>query len=320
MKLHKKQAIGVKLESTQGSAVVPSTSTDYLLIDDFDPITDKELLQRDYRRASLDTLAHVIGKRFCKVSFNVEMKGSGTRGDNTIAGYAGLDALLQACGMTSVAVGSTSITYAVTSAPASANFFSPGKSVTIEGYKDGLKWIISGAVGLAKFSIDSGKFGMWSFEMWGAYADPTDVAVPTPTIVVVQPPIFQSATISIKTFAAVLSKFSFDLGNKISVRDDAASVNSIKGFVITSREPKGSAQVEAESVATQNFYNKMITSDESQTQIIYGATSGNIHSLTFPKTQYNEVKPQKRDDFLDFQLELQINQNTGDDCFTYLQT
>jgi hypothetical protein len=320
MKLFKKQAIGIKQESTQGTPVVPSTSTDYILVEDVTLTVEKELLIRDYRRASLDKLSHVVGERYCKVSFKKELVGSGTRGDATIAGYVGLDAALQACGVTSVSVASTTITYAPTSSPASANYFGPGKSVTMEIYKDGLKHIVSGCLGNVKLMLEEGKYGFWEFEFQGVYADPTDVAVPTPTIVNVAPPIIFGATVSIQGFSAIITKFELDFGNKVSRRQDAASATGIKGFVITDRDPKGSVQLEAESVATHNFFNKLMTSAEASSSIAIGSVAGNIHTITTPKSQYNDVQYQNRDNFLDFQIPLQFNGNSGDDWLSYVQT
>ena len=320
MKLYKKQAIGIKQETTQGSAVTPSTSTDYLLVEDVQITIEKELLQRDYRRASLDKLSHVVGERSVKINFKRELAGSGTRGDATIAGYVGLDAALQACGVTSTSVASTTITYAPTSAAASANFYGPGKSVTIEVYKDGHKFIVAGCLGNVKLTLEEGKFGYWEFEFMGVYSAVTDASVPSPTFVNVSPPIIFGATISIQGFAAILSKFEMDFGNKISKRQDAASATGIKGFVITDRDPKGSIQIEAESVASHDFFAKLLASTEASSSIAIGSASGNIHTFTFPKTQYNDVQYQNRDNFLDFQIPLQFNQNTGDDWLSYVHT
>jgi|SRR6185436_14498092 len=391
MKLFKKQALGVKLETTQDTAVAPSTSTDYLLIEDFDFTQDIEKLTRDFRRVSLDPLPHVIGKRFAKFTFDVEMKGSGTAGDPTIAGYAGLHALLQACGRTATVNASQSVIsatitnqgsgytsaptvsitggggsgataiavvnagaqiiaviitnpgsgytsdptigfsggggsagaatatrgaslyYAPTSSPASGSFYTLGKSVTVEGYKDGNKHILSGAVGICKKNLESGKYGKYSFEMWGAYTDVTDVAVPSITVVNVLPPVFESAVIGIHGFPPVLSKFSVDEGGKIGVRDDATSPNSIKGFALTSREPKGSLQIEAETVARHDVFGKVIASTQGPAALKYGSVAGNRIILAYPVVQYGGNKYVNRNDFLDYAIDLDFAGNSGDD-------
>jgi len=391
MKLYKKQALGAKIETTQDTAVVPSTSTDYLLIEDFDFTLDAEKLERDFRRVSVDPLPHVIGKRFAKFTFDVEIKGSGTAGDPTIAGYAGLHALLQGCGKipvvaatqsvvsftitnagsgytsaptvaitsgggtgaTAVAVinsaglvvaviitnpgsgyttdptvgfsgggGSAaaatasrggSIYYGPTSAPASASFYTFSKSVTIEGYKDGNKHILSGAVGICKRNLESGNYGKFSFEFWGKYTAVTDVAVPSVTIVNVSPPVFESALLGTHGFAPVLSKLSVDEAGKISVRDDALSANSIKGFCLTDRKPKGSLQMEAETVAIHDVWGKVVASTQAPLAVKYGSVAGNQIVFAYPVVQYGENKYTNRDNFLDNAVSLDFSGNSGDD-------
>src|SRR5689334_5736611 len=97
MKLTKIQAVGIKQETVQGTAVVPSSATDYIITDNVDLNVNPEILTRDFRRASLDNLSHVVGKRWVTVKFKTEFKASGTAG--TV--YAPLDAAIQACGFTS---------------------------------------------------------------------------------------------------------------------------------------------------------------------------------------------------------------------------
>jgi len=321
MKLFKRQALGIKVEATQGTPVVPATATDYVkVIDDIsiDPVP--EVIQRDVRRASLDNITHLVGGRYTKVKFKVEATGSGTRGTKTIAGYAGVDAALEACGFVSVAVGATSITYSPTSVPASGSFFGPGKSVTLEVYKDGHKHIVAGSLGTVKITGGAGEIPMFEFEFQGVYADPTDVAVPTPTFAIPTPPLLMSGTVTVQGLAAILSKLEVDVANKITRRLDAASATSIKGFVITDRDPKGSIQIEAESVATHAFHNRLMVATEASVSFAWGSTSGNIITMTMPNSQYNDVQYQNREDLLDFSIPLQFNQNSGDDWISIVVT
>ena len=111
MKLMRKIAMGWKQETTQGTAVVPAAATDYIEadLDSIDVSLSAEKLQRLVAETTLDKRPDVIGKRHRVVSFEHELKGSGTRGDATIAGYAGLHALLQACGFVPVIAASNSI-------------------------------------------------------------------------------------------------------------------------------------------------------------------------------------------------------------------
>jgi hypothetical protein len=314
MKLIKRQALLAKQEATQGTPVVPSASTDALrVLGNIDITVEKELLVRDFRRASLDKLASVVGTRFFKVKFSTELIGSGTVGDATIPGYKAIDALIQACAFTSTSVASTSITYAPVSSAASGSYYGPGKSVTLECYKDGLKYIVAGALGTCKKRIIAGQFGFLDFEFWGMYSAPTDVSVPTVTITAPVPAVFQSATISVQGFAAILREIEIDVANAVSMRLDAASANAVKGFVITDRDPKGMVKVEGESVAVHDFYGKLISGAEASSSFVLGATAGNIITCTYPKSQYTSVDHEEADNFLLFGIPMKFNGNSGDD-------
>jgi hypothetical protein len=316
MKLTKLQAVGVKQETTQGTPVVPVAGTDYLVTENVDININPELLKRDYRRATLDNLPHLIGKRWVTVKFKTELKGSGTAG----TAYVPLGAALQACAMTETIVAVTSVTYAPTSAAASASYFGPGKSVTLEVYKHGLKHIVSGAVGTYKITAVAGHYPEIEFEFHGVYTAVTDASMPTPTYIAQLPAIWQNSTISVLGSALIINKWEIDMANHITPRDDAASATSIKGFVITDRDPKGSVDPEGESVATHDFFGKLIGSNSAASSLVIGATAGNIITITMPATQYNDVNYADRDGLQVFNTPIAINGSTGDDCLTIAMT
>jgi len=322
MKLNKRQVILIKQETTQGTPVTPSASTDAVpVLGDITCEIVPDFQKRDQRRASLDTQGAVIGGRWWHIHFTTEYKGSGTRGDATIAGYAGLDAALQACAQTSASVASTSITYAPTSSAASANYVGPGKSVTIEVYKDGQKSIAAGCLGTFKISLEAGKFGSIEFDFWGVYAEPTDVSIPTITDAGPTPPVWMGATVTLMTVAAlVIRKFELDLAGTVAIRRDAQAATSVKGMVFTGREPKGTITIEAETVAVFNALNKLVGNTQASTAVSIGATSGNIVTLTMAKFQLTAVKETVEDELLLWALEFQANVNSGDDWLSWVTT
>ena len=398
MNLVRKVAIGVKQETTQGVAVVPSASTDYIEAD-LDSIELKpffEKLQRNVAEATLDKAADVIGKRYKTLSFETEMKGSGTAGDETIAGFAGKNALLQASGfvltkatsnsirLVTVTAGGTGYTtpptvtftggggsnaaakalmsggvvvavivtnpgssytsdptvgftggggsgatatvtrggtlmYGLTSAPASGSYVGPGKSVSIETYFDGHKHIMKGALGAPSFMMEAGKFTKMKIDLMGEYASPGDAAMPTPTIVQVNPPIFESAKVGILDWGgSTIQKMDFDLGNKVVMRDDGASLNSIKGFILGDRDPKGSVQIEAETLAVFDPNAAAINATQGVFGAQYGPAAGNIVTIIAPKGQILDVGYVTREIFRDYSLPIKYNKNTGDDSVTII--
>lgn len=89
-----KVVIGAKVESTQGT-LVSLSATDYLLAERESTIAEvAEIIKRNPRRSSIDSLTHLIGKKSVNITIKTEIKGSGVAG----TAYAPLGALLQCCG------------------------------------------------------------------------------------------------------------------------------------------------------------------------------------------------------------------------------
>lgn len=315
MKLTKLQAIGIKTETTQGTAATIS-ATDFIVTENVDVNIVPELLARDFRRSSLDSLAHVIGKRSVTVKFKTELKGSGTAG--TV--YAPLDAAIQACGFTSSATAGTSVVYAPTSTAASGSFYGPGKSCTLSVFKHGLNHIVSGALGNFKFSAEAGKYPTLDFEFKGVYSAVTDQSMPTQTVIATLPPIWQGSTVSVLGSTLVVDKWEFSPNAVTTERTDATAATAIRGFVITDRKPTGQIEVEGESVSTYDFFGKLITSTSGACSLTIGATAGNITTISQPSCQFNDVQYADRNNLQIFQLPYAANQNTGDDWCTITLT
>jgi hypothetical protein len=307
-KLIKKQVVFVKQEATQGTAIT-MTATDALLVENLEYDPNFELVKRDFYRNSLDQLASMIGKRFARVKFRTELKGSGSAG----TAYAPLGASIQATGMVETVSAGVSVTYAPTSAAASANYFGPGKSITIEWYMDGLKHVIAGCVGKKTLKCEAGKIAYIEFEFTGIYAEPTDTAAGTQTYNATKPPLVMGVTFSVHTLSAVINSLSVEDGNEIGERPSAAAATAIAGFMIKGRAPMATIDPEMETVATHNFFNKVTTAAEASMSIAIGATAGNIITCTWPKSQYIGPKYAERNGILVMQMSVQLNQNAGDD-------
>jgi len=307
-KLSHKMVLGIKTETTQGTAAT-LTATDFMLVEALDIKPIPELLKREPKRSTIDTLPHVMGTKYVQVTFRTEVKGSGTAG----TAYAPFSAAIQACGFTETVVAATSVTYAPTSAPASSSFFGPGKSCTIQCFMDGVKHVVKGALGDFKLTLAAGKLGYWEFTFSGEYATPTDASFPTQTYLAQIPEILQSANFSMLGFAGVIANFEYMLKNTVTPREDANSPNALLGFIITNRAPEGSCDPEVAAVADHAFWDKVMTGAQGTIGITVGATAGNIVTFTFPGAQYLDASYQDRKGLLTYKVPLQFNQNTGDD-------
>ena len=316
-KLSKKTFIGIKTETTQGTSIDSSFgATDYILAMDVEIKPVIELNERDYFRTSLDRLAHVVGKKYSTVKFKTEVKGSGTAG----TAYAPLGAALMACGFTETVSASTSVTYTPTSTPASGSYYGPGKSCTITVYKDGIKHICAGSMGTVKFSFEAGKIAFAEFDFQGLYTAASVASNPTTTFLATLPPIISAATMTLNGDSSnhIAGKMEVDVSNSIAQRDDVNSSGGLLGFMITGRSPKGSIDPEAQT--SDDVWDDFILGTSGSSDMVVGATGGNIITFTMPKTQYSDVSYADRSGILVYNANLVFNQNTGDDWITIVFT
>ncbi len=321
--LSKKQIIGIKTETTQGT-VIPLTATDYFLASNADINPVVELLPRDYAHMTLGQLAAVVGQVYVELKFSMHLKTSGTAGTP----FAPLSAVLQAAGMSETIVATTSVTYAPLSNTIT-NFYTLGKSATVEFYRDanatltGHKWVISGAVVTAlKMSCDkAGHPISLDVTMRGMYSAVTGATGPaTVTYSTTLPPVFQSASLLIDSYAGVVSKFDIDFGIESTTREDTNSPYGIKGFQVTGRKPKMTIDPEMSLVASYDWFGKFVSGNQGAFTAVLGATAGNKTTITAPKAQYTDVKHGDRGGILTAEVSAQLNENTGDDEFSIAQT
>lgn len=117
--LQRLQQIGLKLEGTEGTAETPAAADADLLVYDVDFQPEIERNERTPSRRYLDPLPSVPGKQTGRVSFSVELKGSGSVATAPSWGKA-----LKACKMQEAVVSTIAIG-AVAGGP-----FRPGEVIT----------------------------------------------------------------------------------------------------------------------------------------------------------------------------------------------
>lgn len=314
MQLSRKQAVGIKLEATQGTAETLA-ATDFTHAYDVNITPMVELIPQKYVSTSLSRFADLPGKKYYEVEFTLPLKGSGTAG----TAIAPLGAALQACGLVETD-GASDVAYAPTSAPASANYYGPGKSCTVKIYQDGMLHVAAGCMFNLSFDIEAGKPVGLKFKGKGIYAAVTDAAFVTVTALTNNPPVVISAAAQVQAYAATFGKMSIDLGNEIAELPDVNSANAILGFMITDRNVTGSFDPNRVLVATHDFFGKMMSGAEAASTIKVGGTAGNICTITMPKTQYGQVKSGDRGGVATLETPLLFNRNAGDDEIVFTMT
>lgn len=297
-----REVILVKEEVTYNLDPVPVEGVDAVLVEN--PTWANEGLRMNERpavRSSIGQLQHVYGGSLMSVTFDIEMKGSGTAG---VAPEMGV--LLQACGLAETVVAVTSVTYE----PASVGH----KSVTIYYYQDGTLIKLTGCRGNVNFNLEVGAIPKASFTMTGHATTVTDVALASPTYDAIVPAPFIAAAFDLGGYAGVIGALTFDLGAELSMPPSPNTTDGYGEVRIIKRDVNGSFDPEHQLVATQPFDADLRagTAMTLSTGAI-GATAGNILTISHPSIYYRESAPGDRDGIRTLDLTYAAVESTTDD-------
>lgn len=306
--LKNREVILAKIEGTYNTDSVP-VATDAVLVENLSWANEGlRMNERPAVRANIGKLKNIYGGRLLSVSFDVEIKGSGTAG--TAPEYG---PLLRACAMGETIVALTSVTYA----PASTAH----ASCTLYLYRDGKRIIVTGCRGNASFNLETGMQGKISFNMTGHVAAETDITMITATYDSTVPVPVLSAGFSVGAYAAVISKLAFDLGNTIATPPDINTADGYAAVQITARDVTGSFDPEDTLVATKNWLADLIagTSRVLTTGVI-GSTAGNRYQISHPAIALRDVSPGDRDGVTTYEVAYGAAESAGDDEVSFALT
>ena len=294
--LTKKGLILATLESTYGTDSVPVVATDAILAGNLQIRIDNQMLSREFLRDNISRLSGTVGRKLVDISFETEIKGSGTAGTAPRHGV-----LHRACGMSVTNVVSTSDTYD----PIDSSF----ESVTIYAYLDGILHKITGAYGNFKIITRAGEFGKFEWSFKGLWALPTDVAIPGSAVFdTTKPVLIESLGLTLGAYAAVAAGIEIDMGIEIGERLDINSADGLKGLQLVNRSVGGSIDPEAVIEATHTFWANF----QNNTEVALGGNAigtvaGNIVTITGPKVQYEAPQWGDRSGNRIYQLPIRLN-------------
>lgn len=293
--------LAAKIEATEGTKEALALADAILhknLV--FSPVIEQ--YARELLRGTLSRDMSLSGKRSARVSFDVELVGSGTAGTAPAWGP-----LMKACGFSETIVAVTSVTYK----PATNSL---SNSMTLGGYMDGMCKRLWGARGNVSLSIESGRPGILHFDFEGADFEVVDLALLVPTYSVVVPPVFLGATLLLDAYAAIASKVDIDVANTLAKRESLNASSGHLSTLITGRNPKGSLDPEIPLVAGYDFYGKWKTPGTlGALSLSAGSVAGNIINISCPKVRYAAIADQDRGGIRTLGLDFQACLNTGDD-------
>lgn len=312
MFLTKFRLLLAKIEGTYGSDPTPTVGSNAIQAKNIKVNYQGDVLERDVYRSTLSPLSPLIGKRWTEISFDVELKASGSLGTAPAIG-----ALLQACGFSETVAAGASVLYA----PASTGI----KSVTLYLYDiadtgNCRLHKLTGARGTVSFKADAGQIAVASFKFMGIYNAMTDVSAPSaPTFESTKPPVVQSCTFSLNSVTSLVAQaVSLDVANEIVPQDDIASAGAIKAFILTGRKPAGQFNPEAVLAATYDFKGDFIAATQRALSLLIGSTSGNRITFAAPKLTPASISDSDKSGILteDIPFRLGVSADAGNDELT----
>lgn len=304
--LERRMVLGTKKETTEGTANAPTGADCNILAEDVKFEPDIDQTDRNPIAADLSPYASIAGARKARLTFKVELKGSGAAGTVPAIGK-----LIKACGFSENIVASTSVTYT----PLSVGV----DSLTIDVFSvpasgNQIRERIIGARGTFRINARSGQQVYLEFTFNGVYVATADAAGLTPSgLESTLPQAFLNTSFSMHAFSHKVSSFGIDLGNQLAPRTDISGSSGILSYLIIDRKPTFSFDPEKELVTTHDYYGKMLANTEASMSAAIGATAGNICTITAPKAQYVKVTPGGRDGIGIFTVDGKFNRNAGND-------
>lgn len=297
----------LKAETTYGVDATPTGAANAILARDvrLSPMEGQDvdrMLELPYMGATgtVPTALHA------KLSFKVEVKGSGTAGTAPAFGP-----ILRACGCAEVIVAATSVTYSRVSKNHS--------SATIYINIGGTLYKLLGARGTCTLRVNAQAIAYLEFDLTGLWTLPIAQAVPAVTLgtqLSSFPQVATSAntpTFTLGGTALVLRSFALNFGNTVSPRFLIGS----EGVIIEKIEETMEFTVEAEPLATLNPYQLALNGTLSVLSLVHGTGAGKICTLSVPRTQLQRPSGiEQQQGIVEWPLRGVPLPNTGNDQFT----
>ena len=308
--LTNREVLLLKVETTYGTDSVPVEGTDALLVENLGWSNEGlRMNERPAVRANIGMLQQIFGGQLRAVTFDVELKGSGTAVDAPPE----IGAALRGCGFGETINAAVDVTYE----PVSTG----QESVTIYYFQDGIRYILTGCVGSVSFNLEAGAVGKASFTFTGHLATPTDVALASPAYNSTVPPALISVPFSIGGFSAIISALAFDMSNTVGMPADISASDGYGQIRLTARDVNGSYDPEATVIADDN---PQLDLQQGNTLVldtgVIGPTAFNHYQITMPVVYYRDVSPGDREGIRTYDIPFGAVDDTGDDDVTIVFT
>jgi hypothetical protein len=155
---------------------------------------------------------------------------------------------------------------------------------------DGKIYKLWGARGTARLVLAAGKPGIWHMEFIGADFSEADGALLSGvSYSTTKPPTFQSASMTIDSFAAIVQEIELDFANTVALRPSVNAASGNLSALITARKPMLKFDPENDLVANEDFMGNWRSGSEMAFAASLGSVAGNTIAISAPKVQYQEI-------------------------------
>ena len=293
-----------KIETTSGTDSVPVVGTDAMLARN---VTLRPLVTQTADRAVLrgymgGSEQLVVGE-YVEAEFEIEAASAGTSAI-TVPRYG---PLMRACGCAQT-IGASDVTYA----PISTGFV----TATLYVYMDSVLHRLLGAVGDVRLVMQAGQIPVYRFRFIGMYAVPTDATPGAASFTGWQVPLgirdanVPTLTVHSGTKAAQpVRSFEAGLGNSLVYRNLVGA----SACLITDRQAAGSIEIQAESVATRDWWTIVRNATTAAVSVVIGTGAGNVVRVNAPRVQMTDPQYSELDAIVMLQMGMRFVPNSGND-------
>lgn len=263
-----------KIETTYGTDSAPTGAANAILATNvqLSPMEGQDV-SRELMQAYLAAQATIPTGLFARMTFRVELVGSGTAGTAPAWGV-----LLRMMGISQTVVAATSVTYR----PVTDGH----ESGTIHFWVGPTRFVLKGARGTAILRLDAQGIAYLECTIQGLFALPSDETRPSPSFTAFKRPKVVSKVntpvFTIDAVSMVMRNYSFDLGNQLQNRflvgSEAILIQNRTGELV-------SVQVEATPLATYDPFAAALSEDTVEVEIQHESDAGRIITITHPTTQ-----------------------------------
>lgn len=225
-----------KTETVYGTDSVPVAGTNAILVRNVSMQPEGlRMNDREAVRGGLGRLQRGYGGSLKRITFECEVKGSGTAGTVPEIGP-----LIEACGFDETVVAATSVTYTPEDGA--------HESISIYWFEGGRKrHILTGCRGTCTFRTEAGGYLIAAFEFVGHHSEPTDQSQPTPTYNSTVPRTALGMAIALNGVSAIIARsWQWTLNNTLALPPSLAATDGYGDVILTARDITGDVVIESE--------------------------------------------------------------------------